>query len=417
MKLRPPPSLRYVVWYYHLDELEAWDFLPGRDLVVVARGQGGPADQHPYDFTTGDGDDKEYWTSNSQLQQISNLGEIQQQYISSCEGSPYNYNMLTHECHVDASDPSLPVYTTRYKVKFYPDVKVEEKRSKVKEVEETYNVFVGSEIVKWNRMDNTIDKLYDMFDYAAPKDDDKSGSYTTFNGLWNTEDAACSGGESITGIEWHHISSVTAGTQENILVASRELNTIWSFAHDGSGKKWQFSSSLDSDYSFESDVDMFYQPHSAMQLPNGDIMLIDNGGARPGCTLEKTGGCFSRAIAYELKDSGVARVRWQFEVPYALNDRKEGDWASETQDLWNEIGGSVYKLANGHYLIGFMSVSAQELWDERATCYAFEVDIDGGGVVKTELKIPTPIKNQGQQNGYRFKPWESIDGESATCPL
>ena len=352
-----------------------------------------------------------------QLQQISNLGEIQQQYISSCEGSPYNYNMLTHECHVDASDPSLPVYTTRYKVKFYPDVKVEEKRSKVKEVEETYNVFVGSEIVKWNRMDNTIDKLYDMFDYAAPKDDDKSGSYTTFNGLWNTEDAACSGGESITGIEWHHISSVTAGTQENILVASRELNTIWSFAHDGSGKKWQFSSSLDSDYSFESDVDMFYQPHSAMQLPNGDIMLIDNGGARPGCTLEKTGGCFSRAIAYELKDSGVARVRWQFEVPYALNDRKEGDWASETQDLWNEIGGSVYKLANGHYLIGFMSVSAQELWDERATCLAFEVDIDGGGVVKTELKIPTPIKNQGQQNGYRFKPWESIDGESATCPL
>ena len=110
-------------------------------------------------------------------------------------------------------------------------------------------------------------------------------------------------------------------------------------------------------------------------------------------------------------------MRWQFEVPYALNDRKEGDWASETQDLWNEIGGSVYKLANGHYLIGFMSVSAQELWDERATCLAFEVDIDGGGVVKTELKIPTPIKNQGQQNGYRFKPWESIDGESATCPL
>ena len=32
------------MWYYHLDELEAWDFLPGRDLVVVARGQGGPAD-------------------------------------------------------------------------------------------------------------------------------------------------------------------------------------------------------------------------------------------------------------------------------------------------------------------------------------------------------------------------------------
>ena len=87
------------------------------------------------------------------------------------------------------------------------------------------------------------------------------------------------------------------------------------------------------------------------------------------------------------------------------------------RDIWNEIGGSVYKLSNGNYLVGFTSVSGQEKYDLRATCYAFEVDVESGAAVKTELKIPTPIKNQGEQYAYRFKPLQSIDGESSDCPL
>ena len=224
-------------------------------------------------------------------------------------------------------------------------------------------------------MDNTIDKLYDMFDYAAPKDDDKSRELHDVQRLWNTEDAACSGGESITGIEWHHISSVTAGTQENIIKASRELNTIWSFAHDGSGKKWQFSLSLDSDYLLESDVDMFYQPHNHVN-PAAERRHHAHRSRRraPGMHAREDGRLLlardrvrAQGVGRACAGSSSCRTR--------STTARRATWASETQDLWNEIGGSVYKLANGHYLIGFMSVSAQELWDERATCLAFEVDI------------------------------------------
>jgi hypothetical protein len=46
-----------------------------------------------------------------------------------------------------------------------------------------------------------------------------------------------------------------------------------------------------------------------------------------------------------------------------------------------------------------------------------EVDIDGGAVVRSLLAIPTPITEQGKQNGYRLKPWETIGGERTTNPL
>ena len=58
--------------------------------------------------------------------------------------------------------------------------------------------------------------------------------------------------------------------------------------------------------------DMFYQPHSALQLPNGDLMLIDDGNNRPGCFEDVTKFCFSRAIVYRFDTANrTARVAWQ----------------------------------------------------------------------------------------------------------
>ena len=60
-------------------------------------------------------------------------------------------------------------------------------------------------------------------------------------------------------------SSVTAGATANIVVASRELSTIWSLAHDGSGVQWTLSSQLQSDFQFERPADAFFQPHDVTQ--------------------------------------------------------------------------------------------------------------------------------------------------------
>ena len=74
------------------------------------------------------------------------------------------------------------------------------------------------------------------------------------------------------------MSSVSVGVDANLLVASRELNTVWSLAHDGSGVQWTLSASLGerddgSSIAFERDADMFYSPHDAKQLANGNVLV------------------------------------------------------------------------------------------------------------------------------------------------
>ena len=47
--------------------------------------------------------------------------------------------------------------------------------------------------------------------------------------------------------------------------------------HSASGLQWTLSSSLDSDYIFQKDADKFYSPADVTQLPNGNVLMIDNG--------------------------------------------------------------------------------------------------------------------------------------------
>ena len=145
---------------------------------------------------------------------------------------------------------------------------------------------------------------------------------------WNLEDGCeCSGGAKLGGVEYHHVSSVTAGSTANIVVASRELSTIWSLAHDGSGVQWTLSSQLQSDFQFERPADAFFQPHDVTQargarrrwraarrraflipsrtrarpqLANGNLLVMDDGSNRPGCYLGVGANCFSRAVMYTL---------------------------------------------------------------------------------------------------------------------
>ena len=214
---------------------------------------------------------------------------------------------------------------------------------------------------------------------------------------------------------------MSVGVEENVLVASRTLNTIWSLAHDGSGAQWTLSSTLNASddgvgdggiwYGFEDDDQKFYDPHSALQLPNGDLLVIDDGDDRPGCATANTSGCFSRAIAYELDAAArVARVRWQFEWPSAV------DVDFKTDDLYNLVGGSATALANGDYLVAFTSLDDTNKYDSRGTAFAFEVDVDGRSTVTT-VAIPTPKADQDRQAAYRLVPWDSVGGETSVCPF
>ena len=474
----------YVVWRYHLWALESWDFLPGGGLVLqadadsqldskdvaartprastltryngtddddaTARARDGGAstlataanarrrDAKAAAGRDDDADDVKYWTANSQLQQVRADGSLVAQYISSCAGDPLNYNLVSHECRVDTSDAragagaGARVLTSRYRGARLPATTVEYIYSRQEGgYSDVSDTFFGSEIVAWDRETNTIEPLYNLFEYASPGSE-------MFAFPWDSLTGTCSGGASVTGVDYHHVSSIAVGSDSNLVVASRELSTVWSFAHDGSGLQWSLSSSLgcegETALCFEDDAMAFYTPHDVRQMANGDLLVIDDGTSRPGCFQESEINCFSRVVMYSLDlEAMVARAVWQFSFPLDLG---AADWADAmSRDVYNSCGGSAEKLASGNYLVAFTGMSADSMsyhnGTKTRTSYAWEIDADGvppgadpseaasvrGPRVRSALKIPIPHWSVGKQNGYRVKTWTAIAGESTTDPL
>merc|ERR1719198_457657 len=147
-------------------------------------------------------------------------------------------------------------------------------------------------------------------------------------------------------LDWVHVSSIAVGTEDNYLVTLRNLNTVVSLRRGGDkALLWVLSSSLSdrSNFEFENDAAKFYQPHAVEQLPNGNILLMDDGNDRPGCKNGGTegltdenayAGCFSRAVMYELdwnhNKRGKAKLVWQFEYPVKLATGVAGSGGNST---------------------------------------------------------------------------------------
>ena len=304
------------------------------------------------------------------------------------------------------------------------------------------DTFYGSEIVRWNREDNVVEPLYDLFDYASPE-------RAMFSFAWNAVDASCSGNATRAGVEYHHVSSVSVGSDANYIVASRELSTIWSLAHDGSGLQWALSSqaALNSTYAFERPRDRFFQPHDVLQLANGNLLVVDDGTNRPGCSVLRDRQLFlaRRGVRARRRQrdgrqrdgrqrdgqrvgerarapSKLARVVWQYEFPLQL---KWSNWSDVMATLL-QVRGSVYPLANGNHLVAFTALDraarAHNVSLVRTT-YAWEIDRGAAPgcrwrrMAPPRLLLPIPHDAAGTQNSYRFVPWHSIAGESATRPF
>lgn len=406
----------WVVWIYSLCMVEAWDFLPDYTIAMVARNDGScemlTNHGNGVKSKTGlDGDGKLY-AANSQLQKIAPDGSLVAQYIQTCGGGPLNFNKLSHECRVDHASAGLEVLTTAYRGAVVPGLSAAVKMGPSQIVDEDMDTFATTVLVAWDHASNRLVELYDLTALVPPVQ--KLLFATT---AWNTVHMSCVGNASRKAIEFHHISSVSVGPDENYIVASRNLDAVWSLRKDGGGVEWTLSShtELASDFAFERDLDKFYQPHSALQLDNGNLLLIDDGNDRPGCTVLRTGQCFSRAIMYKLnRQNKTATVVWQFAYPDNIGDQRSFKNTSQI-DSWNEVGGSVYRLDNGHYLIAFTSVDADAV-NPRGAAQIIELDTDGNRTTVATLDLPIPISDEGKQGGYRFVPWRSIAGETSARP-
>jgi hypothetical protein len=174
-------------------------------------------------------------------------------------------------------------------------------------------------------------------------------------------------------IDYVHGNSIDVDNDGNILISSRHLDEITKINTETGNIMWRFGGKS-SDFVCDNDTLGFSHQHFARRLPNGNIILFDNGNYH--------NPPFSRAIEYKIdEDEKTAHVIWQYR---------------HTPDIYAFAMGSAQRLGNGNTLIG---------WGSASTTLT---EVTPNGTVVYELSLPT------QQMSYRAyrDAWGTVSGNN-----
>ena len=169
-------------------------------------------------------------------------------------------------------------------------------------------------------------------------------------------------------------------------------------------------------------------PHAVEVLSETSLLLMDDGGDRPGCThmsvtnSETDAPCWSRALWIELDtDEWTAHIAREWAQPDADYSYSYGsaEYATmSTADDFNLIGGSVNYLGDvgggdDRYLVAMVDIvnASYHAWELRA-----EADDDGAFELVAELSYDNDHAVVTNGN-YRLTPVLTLKGESSTPPL
>ena len=275
-------------------------------------------------------------------------------------------------------------------------------------------------------------------------------------GVGDMEVEVTCGGASPTfrGVDYMHQSSCAASAADGattVLSSLRNLNAVIASDVESGEVAWVLASdpSLNTSYktyAFAHEQEKFYYPHMVSQLPDGHVLLVDDGNNRPGCARGSESSCYSRAVEYALVDGrvrvdarsgvlvsdegeaaakngttnasatyadGVARLVWQFEAPFNFSDPRATNGhgrVNEADDLDSKIGNSVSRLeASGHYVVGFTTLTRGR------DTYAEIFDVTAKGTLHAAMRVHN-VSFYGD-GAYRALPYETIYGETRACPL
>ena len=168
----------------------------------------------------------------------------------------------------------------------------------------------------WDQRTGKIEKVWDARDFWDVSDPGQRV-------IWGTDPKG-----------WTHINSVSVGDRGNFILSSRGRHQVLSLSPDFQTIEWQLGGP-DSDYNFPNPRDRFYGQHTAAQLPNGNILLFDNGLHRP----EAEGSEYSRALELRLDNNRGAAVKvWEYRY---------------RPDIYSRIISSAFRLDNGNTLVNF----------------------------------------------------------------
>lgn len=184
---------------------------------------------------------------------------------------------------------------------------------------------------------------------------------------------------------WNHTNAVSMGRRGNYLLTMRHMDQLISLSPDFATVEWRLGGP-GSTFTFPDPSDRFWAPHAAYELPNGRLLLFDNGKFRPE-------GEYSRALELELDFSTMtARKVWEY--------RAEPD--IEADRVSNAI-----RMPNGNTLVNF----GFRFDDPAAPVVLVEARPDGTAAWTQSMTYPG-----GRISRYRVYPLESLGGEMPVEP-
>ena len=138
-------------------------------------------------------------------------------------------------------------------------------------------------------------------------------------------------------IDYIHCNSIDLDTDSTLILSSRHFNEIERINRKDGSLIWRFGNAKSGNqFTFLNDKSGFSYQHDARRLPNGNILLFDNGNYRQGTR-------FSRAAEYKLDEENLtATLVWQYR---------------NTPDVVSDFMGSTQRMANGNTLIGWGGTS------------------------------------------------------------
>jgi hypothetical protein len=243
----------------------------------------------------------------------------------------------------------------------------------------TNTLQTGATIEEWDMAAGTVTRLVSLFDIMDPVKDRTQDSGTIGGFFWQGSRNQYTGETQ----DWTHANSLDILPNGNILMSLRHLNQVIAIKPDFSGIAWQLGGP-ESDFSFPNPNDQFYHQHFAHMLPNGHILLFDNGNLRPA----EQGGQYSRALELALNFDTLQAVKvWEYR---------------NTPDLYASAVGSVVRMDNGNTLTDF---GADDVNNPKVF-HLVEVDPQGKPVASTQIISP------GKNIQYRALPVDSLNGET-----
>lgn len=200
---------------------------------------------------------------------------------------------------------------------------------------------------------------------------------------WSTfdfYDPALDAGKRSTASDWVHANSLALGDHGNIILSLNWLSQCVSIAPDWQTLEWRLGGRR-SDFVLDAGPP-FQGQHTVQTLPNGHVLMFDNGRDRTGADR------YSRAMELDLnRTTRVAALAWEYRA---------------SPDIYAPIVGSARRLPNGNTMVQF---GTRRDYGGPSTGPIVAMEVTAAGTVVWRLET------NNADVVYRATPMQSISGE------